>query len=87
VGRVHVAASLNAVVDKQRRKQCPGRAKTPIGRDLPVGQVKRPPTAKELRAMRRRRRDREKRERKEQGMRPIGSLPYGQPVRRNVFPY
>ena len=45
--------------------------------------MKRPLTAKELRALRRRRRDREKRDRKKQGIRPIWSLPYGQPVRRN----
>jgi hypothetical protein len=46
-------------------------------------QAKRPRTAKELRAVRRRRREREKRERKEQGIRPIWSLPAGQPERRN----
>lgn len=48
-------------------------------------QAKHPLTAKELRAVRGRRRDREKRERKEQGIRPIWSLPYGQPVRRNYI--
>jgi len=54
---------------------------TPAGKT----QAKRPLTAKELRAVRRRRRDREKRDRKEQGIRPIWSLPHGQPLRRNYI--
>jgi hypothetical protein len=47
--------------------------------------AKRPLTAKELRALRRKRLDREKQSRKAQGIRPIWSLPAGQPVRRNYI--
>jgi hypothetical protein len=64
---------------------------TDIGQDCrvptPANQTKakRQLTAKELRAVRRKRLDREKQLRKAQGLRPIWSLPAGQPVRRNYI--
>ena len=48
-------------------------------------QAKRPRTAKELRAIRRKVREREKRDHEALGIRPIWSLPTGQPVRRNYI--
>jgi hypothetical protein len=48
-------------------------------------QVQRPLTSKELRAKRKRIRDRERHQRRAEGIRPIWSLPAGQPVRRNYI--